>query len=184
MYIPYDNHINDTQGKPKGTLVTSRSSLTKQQLPLKLHGRRNQKVRQRRLLFLLYYAGAATVIALWLGQANWLFSYRLTTDGIGTQAQVTKTTCADNSTFSYRFSVDGQAIEGSGGDGNGNPPCQSLKPGDTVQVFYLAAEPQKNLPGNPRQRLGSETAFIAMAAFILPLLLLFILFLILRRRQP
>lgn len=139
---------------------------------------------QRRLLFLLYYAAAATVIALWMGQANWLIYYRLANAGIGTQALVTNTTCADKATFSYRFTVNGQTIKGSGGDGNGNPPCTSLKPGDTVQVFYLAAEPQKNLPGNPKERLGSETAFIVMAALILPLLLLFIIFLVMRRQQP
>jgi hypothetical protein len=139
---------------------------------------------QRRLIFLLFYAGAATSIAVLMGHSNWLSYYRLSNEGIGTQALVTKTTCANNSTFSYRFTVGGQTIEGSGGDGNGNPPCNSLKPGDQVRIVYLAAAPRTNLPGNPKERLGNETAVIAMAALILPLLLLFILFLILRRRQP
>ena len=139
---------------------------------------------RRRLLFLLYYLAAATLITLWMGQTNWLSYYRLATDGIGTQALVTQTTCADNATFSYRFTVGGQQIEGRGSDSFGNPPCKSLQPDDKVQVFYLPAEPRKNLPGNPKERLGNETALIAMAALFLPLLLLIIVFLVIRRRQP
>ncbi len=138
---------------------------------------------QRRLIFLLFYAGAATAIAVLMGHSNWLAYYRLSNEGISTQALVTKTTCADKSTFSYRFTAGVLSIEGSGGDGNGNPPCSSLKPGDRVQVVYLPASPRTNLPGNPKERLGNETAVIAMAALILPLVLLFILFLILRRRR-
>lgn len=138
---------------------------------------------QRRLKFFLFYAVAATLIALYMGQSKWLSYYRLTKDGIVTQAQVTKTTCADNSTFSYRFSVGGQNIEGSGGDGNGNPQCKSLQPGDPVKVVYLTSAPRTNLPGDPQERLGNETAVIATAALIVPLVLLIILFLFIRRRQ-
>ena len=54
---------------------------------------------RRRLLFILYYAAAATVIALWMGQAHWLSYYRLTKDGIGARALVTQTTCADRATY-------------------------------------------------------------------------------------
>jgi hypothetical protein len=140
-------------------------------------------VYQRRLKFFLFYAAAAALIAMLMGQSNWLSYYRLTKDGIVTQAEVTKTTCADNSTISYRFAVGGQIVEGSGGDGNGNPLCKSLKPGDQVKVVYLAAAPRTNLPGDPQERLGNETAVIATAALIAPLVLLFLLFLVIRKRQ-
>jgi hypothetical protein len=133
--------------------------------------------------FLLFYAVAATAIALLMGRSNWLSYYRLFHEGIVTQALVTKTDCADHATFSYRFAVGGQSIDGRGGDGNGNPPCGALKLGDSVQVVYLAAAPRTNLPGNPQERLVNETAVIATAALVLPLLALVILFLVVRRRQ-
>jgi hypothetical protein len=133
--------------------------------------------------FLLFYAVTATAIALLMGRSNWLSYYRLNHDGITIQALVTKTDCADHATFSYRFVVGGQSFDGRGGDGNGNPPCGSLKPGDQVQVVYLAAVPHTNLPGNPQERLVNETAVIATAALVLPLLALVVLFLVVRRRQ-
>jgi hypothetical protein len=135
------------------------------------------------MTFLLFYAIAATAIALLMGRSHWLPYYRLVTAGISTQALVTQTSCADHSTFSYRFAVGGQSIDGSGEAGYGNPPCGALKPGDPVQVVYLAAAPQTSLPGDPRERLSNETFGIALAAVFLPLVLLVILFLFLRRRQ-
>jgi hypothetical protein len=135
------------------------------------------------MTFLLFYALTATAIAVSMGRSHWLPYYRLVNAGIGTQALVIKTNCADHSTFSYRFSIDGQTIDGSGEAGYGNPPCGALKPGDQVQVVYLAAEPRTNLPGDPQERLGNETFGIVLAAVFLPLLFLVILFLFLRRRQ-
>lgn len=138
---------------------------------------------QRRIRFLLFYAVAATTIALLMGRANWVSYYRLNHEGIATQALVTQKDCADHATFSYRFAVGGESFDGRGGDGNGNPPCGALKPGDPVQVVYLAAAPHTNLPGNPQERLVNETAVIATAALVLPFLALVILFLVVRRRQ-
>lgn len=145
-------------------------------------GNQNQ-MNQRRMTFLLFYAITATAIAVLAGRSHWLTYYRLVSAGIGTQALVTQTSCADRSTFSYRFTVGGQNIDGNGAAGYGNPPCSALKPGDRIQVVYLASAPQTNLPGDPRERLGSETLGIALAAVFLPLVFLLILFLILRRRQ-
>ena len=138
---------------------------------------------QRRLTFLLFYALAATAIAVLAGRPHWLPYYRLVNAGIGTQALVTQTSCADHSTFSYRFTVGGQTIDGRGDAGYGNPPCGALRPGDQVEVVYLPSEPRTNLPGDPRERLSNETFGIVLAAVFLPLVLLVILFLFLRRRK-
>ena len=135
------------------------------------------------MTFLLFYAIAATAIAVTMGRAHWLPYYRLAHAGIGTQALVTQTSCADHATFSYRFAVGGQSIDGRGDAGYGNPPCSSLKPGDQVQVVYLAAAPQTSLPGDPKERFGNETAAIALTALALPIVFLVILFLFLRRKQ-
>lgn len=138
---------------------------------------------RRRLTFLLFYAISAAVIAVLAGRSHWLPYYRLVRAGIGTQALVTQTSCADHSTFSYRFAAGGQTVDGSGEAGYGNPPCGALKPGDPVQVVYLAAAPQTNLPGDPLERLGNETLSIVLAAMFPPLVFLVILFLFQQRRR-
>jgi hypothetical protein len=135
------------------------------------------------MTFLLFYAISAIAIALLAGRTHWLSYYRLVNAGIAAQAVVKETSCSDHATFSYRFTVNGQTIDGSGDAGYGNPPCMALKPGDQVQVAYLAAAPQTNLPGDPRERLSNETFGVALAAVFLPLVFLLILFLFLRRRQ-
>lgn len=138
---------------------------------------------QRRIKFLLFYAVAATAIAVLMGRSNWLTCYRLANGGISTQALVTNTTCSDHSSFSYRYAVGGQNFEGSGRDGYGNPSCNALKPGNQVQVVYLATAPQMSIPGDPKERLGDETVAIALAALLLPPFSAFIMFLFFRKRQ-
>jgi hypothetical protein len=135
------------------------------------------------MAFLLFYALAASAIALLAGRSHWLTYYRLVNAGVGTQAMVTHTSCADHSTISYRFTVGGQNIDGSGAAGYGTPPCVALGPGDQVRVAYLSAAPETNLPGDPRERLANESIGIVLAALFLPLVFLLILFLFLRRRQ-
>ncbi len=135
------------------------------------------------MTFLLSYVAAAMAVAVLTGRANWLPQYRLANAGISTQALVTKTACWDHSKIFYRFTVGGQIIDGHGDAGHGNPPCTTLKPDDPIQVVYLASAPQTNLPGDPKERLGNETAAIAVAALFLPLVLIFSLFLFLRKRQ-
>lgn len=115
----------------------------------------------------------AIAIVLFIGSINWMTYYRLSKQGIGTKAVVTKTNCSHHMTFSYRFDFNGQNIDGSGGDGYGNPSCDTLKEGDPVLVYYLSSQPEINVPGDPRERLNNETISIAMAALIFPALLVF-----------
>jgi hypothetical protein len=135
------------------------------------------------MTFLIYYVTAAMAVAVLTGRANWLPQYRLANAGVSTRALVTKTACWDHSKVFYRFTADGQSVDGQGDAGHGNPPCTTLNPGDPIQVVYLANAPQTNLPGDPKERLGNETAAIALAALFLPLVLIFVLFLFLRKRQ-
>jgi hypothetical protein len=83
---------------------------------------------QRRITFLLFYAISALSIAVTMGRAHWLPYYRLVRAGTSTQAVVTQTSCADRSTFSYRFTARGQTIDGHGGAGHGNPRRSAMKP--------------------------------------------------------
>ncbi len=138
---------------------------------------------QRRIRFLLFYAVAATAIAVSMGRSSWLTCYRLANGGISTQALVTNTACSDHSSFSYRYAVGGESFEGSGRAGYGNPSCTVLKAGNQVQVTYLAAAPRMSIPGDPKERLSDETLAVVVAALLLPLFSAFIVFLFFRKRQ-
>lgn len=139
-------------------------------------------MRQRRVIFLLAYALLATAIAVQIGRANWLTYYRLT-GGTPVTAIVTQTACADHGTFAYRFVAGGESFSGSGDGGYGNPPCASVKPGDQVAVSYLAADPRINGPGNPQGRLVDATLAIATVALFVPLVVIFLLFVLSRWAQ-
>ncbi len=137
---------------------------------------------QRRAIFLLIYALLATTIAVRAGKGSWLTYYRLTR-GTPASALVTQTACADQGTFAYSFTAGGRAFTGSGDGGYGNPPCASLKPGDPVAVYYLAADPQVNGPGDPQGRLFDATLAIGTAALFVPLVIIFLLFALSRWAQ-
>jgi len=130
-------------------------------------------MQSRRIKYLLLYLALVIAIVLFIGSINWMTYYRLSKQGIGTKAVVTKTNCSNHMTFSYRFDFSGQSIDGSGGDGYGNPSCDTLKEGDPVLIFYLASQPEINLPGNPKERLNNETISIAMASLIFPAFTIF-----------
>ena len=78
-------------------------------------------------------------------------------------------------TFSYRFDLRGEGVGGHGGDGYGNPSCDTLKQGDSIMIYYLSSQPEINRPGDPKARLDNETMSIAMAALIFPAILVFTL---------
>jgi hypothetical protein len=130
-------------------------------------------MQSRRIKYVLLYLALAIAIVLFIGSINWMTYYRLSKQGIGTKAVVTKTNCSNHMTFSYRFDFSGQSIDGSGGDGYGNPSCDTLKEGDPVLVYYLSSQPEINVPGDPKERLNNETISIAMPTLIIPGLVVF-----------
>jgi hypothetical protein len=105
------------------------------------------------------------------------------TGGTAANAIVTTTSCSNSMTFSYRFVVGEKNFAGSGGDGYGNKPCTSLKPGDAAMIYYLTSEPGTNIPGDPAARFISEFSAIALVAFFVPVLVLLLLFSVFRLWQ-
>jgi hypothetical protein len=136
---------------------------------------------RRRIYFIIYYLVSAAAVAILYGRYDWLAYYRLANQGTVVAATVTATDCQQSKTISYRFALNGREYRGSGGDGYGTPPCASLKPGDTLQAAYLAAAPETNLPGSPRERLVNETIGVVTGALIVPLVILFLFFVLMRR---
>lgn len=130
----------------------------------------------RRIYFISYYIISVVLVFTLFGSIKWLTYVKLMVNGTAVNGFVTETSCANSMTFSYRFNVGEKNFVGKGGDGYGNQPCSSLKPGDGATVFYLASDPQLNIPGDPAARLISEFSAIALVAFFVPILLLLILF--------
>ena len=130
----------------------------------------------RRIYFISYYIISVALVFTLFGSIKWLTYVKLMTNGTATNAIVTTTTCSNSMTFSYRFDVGEKSLVGSGGDGYGNQPCSSLKPGDAAMIYYLTSDPRTSIPGDPAARLISEFAAIALVAFFVPILLLLILF--------
>lgn len=144
------------------------------------------KTNSRRIFFVSYYIASVAMIFMLFGSIKWLTYVKLMTNGTATNATVTTTACSNSMTFSYRFNVGEKSFAGSGGDGYGNQPCSSLKPGDAAMIYYLASEPGTNVPGDPAARLISEFAAIALVAFFVPILVLLLLFGLFKvcRKQP
>jgi hypothetical protein len=130
----------------------------------------------RRIYFISYYVISVMLFFTLFGSIKWLTYVRLMTGGTSTNALVTTTACSNSMTFSYRFNVGEKSFTGSGGDGYGNQPCTSLKPGDAAMIYYLESAPVTNIPGDPAARLISEFSAIALVAFFVPILVLLLIF--------
>lgn len=136
----------------------------------------------RRSTFVLYYLISAAVIAF-LVRGTAPDSYRFIREGVEVQATIIDIACNSPNQLRYRFTVDGTGFEGFGNARSGNPPCEALKVGEPVMVYYLPSRPESNLPGNPHERFWTEVAGIAMAAVFIPLVLLLVIFLVIRKRS-
>lgn len=130
----------------------------------------------RRIYFISYYIISVMLVFTLFGNIKWLTYLKLMTNGTVANAIITTTACSNSQTFSYRFNVGEKSFVGSGGDGYGNQPCSSLKPGDAAMIFYLSSAPETNIPGDPAARMISEFSAIALVAFFVPILALLLFF--------
>ena len=119
------------------------------------------------------YLGSALAIGVFAGSLNLPHYSRLEARGASANARVTSTDCGNRGTVAYRFRVDERTYDGQGNAGFGIPACGHLKPGDTVLVRYLGADPTHNLPGDINDRLQHEWLSVVAAAFGMPLIILF-----------
>lgn len=137
---------------------------------------------QRRSLFILYYLISAAAIAFYF-RGNAPATFRFIREGVEVQATVTEVSCKSQPSLRYRYSVNGTNYEGSGDARFGNPPCEVLKAGDPVIASYLPSHPERSILGNPYERFWTEVVGIAMAAIFIPLVVLFAMFIVIRKRS-
>ena len=110
-----------------------------------------------------------------LGAVNYFEYDELTRSGVRTQAQIVKTNCSQHSSFTYHFTVGTKSVEGHGNDGGGTPSCSSLKPGDSVPVYYLSTDYSVHTVGDPAEHRDNEKVFLWLIGTLCPAFLLAIL---------
>ena len=106
-----------------------------------------------------------------LGAVNYFEYDELTRSGVQTQAQIVKTNCSQHASFTYHFTVGTKSVEGHGSDA----ACDSLKPGDSVPVYYLSTDYSVHTVGDPAEHRDHEKVFLWLIGTICPVFLLVIL---------
>src|SRR4051812_19181676 len=91
--------------------------------------------------FTALYVPLAAGLGLLLGSFNIPRYSRFAGEGRAADGTVTATDCANHATFAYRFEAGGRVYTGHGKSGGTNPPCDRLRPGDRVEVWYLPPDP-------------------------------------------
>ena len=120
---------------------------------------------------LAYVILAAAVSALLLN-AGRFFEYReLIASGTQVLGEVVQQDCQNHDSFVYRFEASGQSFQNRGLTG-AIKPCSALRPGDRVNVYYLPREPSVSTSANPRDLLQNEEESVALAALVVPALVL------------
>ena len=117
------------------------------------------------------YLGLAAAVWFGLGGLNLPTFRRLVAEGVRADGTVTAPDCGNHATVRYTFEVAGRQVAGVGQPGWGNPPCDQLRAGDRLVVWYLPAAPAVNRLGDPRPRLDNELVSVALAATVMPALL-------------
>ena len=140
-------------------------------------------MRRQLLLSLVAYLGLAAAVWFGLGRINLQNLRRLATEGVRADGTVTAPDCGNHATVRYTFEADGREISGVGQPGWGNPPCDQLRAGDRLEVWYIPAAPAVNRPGDPRPTLHNELVSVALAATVMPALLVGALTLASRRQR-
>ena len=140
-------------------------------------------MRERLLLGLVVYLGLAATVWFGMGRVNLPNLRRLAAEGVRADGVVTLPDCGNHGAVRYTFEADGRAIAGVGQPGWGNPPCDQLRAGDRLDVWYVPATPAVNRPGDPRPTLDNELVSVALAALGMPALVVGALTLASRRQR-
>ena len=122
--------------------------------------------------FAAAYLVLATAAWLGLGRLSLVPARGLADKGVMVEAIVTALDCGNHGTVRYSFMAGGRPFDGVGQPGEGNRPCEDLRVGDSLSVWYRPAAPELNSPGDPQVRLRNEQVSVALVAFLLPALLL------------
>ena len=118
------------------------------------------------LLYALVWFLLALVFAAILSPINVPTFVRLVRHGAKTTAQVTRPECANHNNASYSFVVGSDHY-------NGRDvmwmDCNSLRPGDSIAVYYDIGDPSINRATPPMDALINELVTIGLVCLTFPL---------------
>jgi hypothetical protein len=90
-----------------------------------------------------------------------------------------------HNTVRYEYSVDGRAFHGAMQSWRPNPPIEQLSVGQPLVVYHDPQHPEDSVLGDPKPMLENETGSIALAALIIPaIIVLRVRWWIRRRTSP
>jgi hypothetical protein len=121
--------------------------------------------------FVLAWLTLAAAVVFGLGSLNWRAYRGLAVRGVTCQASVTEITLSHHNTVRYTYLVDGRPYAGQTQTGLPNPPPEQLKIGDKLIAYYDSIHPEISVLGDPNAILHNETLFIALAAIVIPTVL-------------
>jgi hypothetical protein len=99
----------------------------------------------------------------------------LQSSGVRVTGNVVSTTCGNHGSFSYQYFAQGQQIRASGKSSAGGLSCDSLSPGLSIPVVYLASSPAESVAGNPALALSEARLFAVGAALLFPAIALWLI---------
>lgn len=133
------------------------------------------------------YIGAwiviACIVALTLGQSNWMRYRRLAQQGIRVQATVLQLLPETHQIVRYEYEVAGRTLQGEAHVGAPNPPFDQIVVSQKLIAYYDPGSPLNSVISDPAVLLQNETVSITLGAVLLATaLVLFWRFGIFRRR--
>ena len=122
---------------------------------------------------LLYYIAMAAGIWFVLGHVGPTAKYeQLLEAGVPAQATVVRRDCDNHASFVYHFEATGRRFESRDRASSIGRRCVDLAPDERVAVVYLPDDPSVNMAGSPGQELHDEQRSVALAALVMPGLIL------------
>jgi hypothetical protein len=106
-----------------------------------------------------------------LGSLNWLNFRRIAVNGIPGQATVVELLPKIHNTVRYQYEFGGQFYQGQTQSWQPNPPLDQLHIGQSLVIYFDPKHPEESVLGDPKPMLRNETISVALAAFVIPTLL-------------
>jgi hypothetical protein len=116
--------------------------------------------------FAVAWLALAAILASILGGLNLPTLLRLAQRGERSTATIIQPSCDNHSSASYTFIVGSTYY--SGNSIMWMVDCRSLRPGDSIVIYYDNADPRINRAVEPRAGIVNELIPIALACLIVP----------------
>lgn len=118
--------------------------------------------------YAITWLALAITIVVVVGRLNWPGYRRLAAVGVPGRATVVEVLPNIHNTVRYEYRVDGRAFQGQMQSWRPNPPLPQLAVGHALVIYYDPQHPEDSVLGYPKPMLQNETISVALAAVIIP----------------